>query len=74
MDSNHNKQIQNLLCYHYTMRQWDENGAYYSISRFPAQEGKLCNRRNVHHAKFYFADSFRSHLCLRGEISYNVHA
>lgn len=26
-DSNLNKQIQNLRCYHYTMRQWGENGA-----------------------------------------------
>ena len=25
-DSNLNKQIQNLRCYHYTMRQWGENG------------------------------------------------
>ena len=26
MDSNHDKQIQNLLCYRYTTRQWFQNG------------------------------------------------
>ena len=37
MDSNHNKQIQNLRCYHYTMRQWIKNGANYSTMRHMVQ-------------------------------------
>ena len=39
MDSNHNKQIQNLRCYRYTMRQLVKNGAYYSTMRRASQVG-----------------------------------
>ena len=28
MDSNHDKQIQNLLCYRYTTRQWEKSAGY----------------------------------------------
>lgn len=46
-DSNLNKQIQNLRCYHYTMRQLVQNGAYYTIDGALAQVGVEENGKNV---------------------------
>ena len=43
MDSNHNKQIQNLRCYHYTMRQYGESGAHYITIPLADARGKRYN-------------------------------
>ena len=46
-DSNLNKQIQNLRCYHYTMRQSGESGGYYSKSAAGLQVERLFFARGL---------------------------
>ncbi len=47
MDLNHDKQIQSLLCYRYTIGQ---AGAVESLNPFPAQSSRALGSRITHHA------------------------
>jgi hypothetical protein len=47
MDLNHDKQIQSLLCYRYTIGQ---AGALDRLTAFPAQSSRAFDSRITHHA------------------------
>ena len=47
MDLNHDKQIQRLLCYHYTIGQ---SVARRKLVSFAGQSSRACDSRITHHA------------------------
>jgi hypothetical protein len=47
MDLNHDKQIQSLLCYRYTIGQ---AGAFLRLNAFPGQSSRAFGSRIMHHA------------------------